>query len=434
MSLFKKRFILQLFTMKSRVKKIVLWCVIVASLIIAFIIGKQNTNTDEVLLIKQKFPEYKIETIDAIDKLYKIYGQTDTLNLKADVTIGYGGKMLVATLISLKGKVENVVLLYHTETNTYIRKLEKKSFFYQFENKLTHEPFAIDHDIEAISGATISSIAIAKAVKNSSHYLAVNNFSTQPEIVNGKFHIASYEWGIFVFFLISIVLTFWLKKRIYKTITLIASILLLGFFWNASLSISFFTRILMGEIPDLAEGLLFWIFITFVLGGIIIFRKNLYCYSICPFFAVQYFLTKLTGIKWGLYPRIKNYAQYVNGALLWIALIVALLNNNSTLSSYEPFSMIFSMQGNGVQWFIFPFLMISSMFSSQFFCKYFCPVGVITKYALKVRQGKLFKPQNSICSAKKSLSTFEKVQFGIVSILYFFSVFTILYYLIGNLI
>ena len=415
-------------------KKIALWILVIITLVGAFIYGKKNAFVDKELIIQQHLPNYTVEAINANKSIYLIRNATDTLYLKADVAIGYGGKMMVGTLLTIEGKVEKVFLLHNTETVSYINKLKKRFFFRQFDLKNAWQPFAIDHDIDAVSGATISSVAITKAVKTSSHYLSENVFDTKPEIIASPFQLANYEWGLFIFFLISIVLTFWLKKRIYKTITLIASVVLLGFVWNASLSVTFFTRILTGEIPSLSEGLLFWIFMFFVIGGIVVFKRNVYCNSICPFFGVQYFITKLTGVKWKLHPKIKQYANRLNGGLLWFALIVALLNNNATMSSYEPFSMMFSMQGDGAQWFIFPFIIIGSMFSSQFFCKYFCPIGVLSTYALKARKGKLFVPKKKSCSTIKPVTKGQNIKFGIVTGLYFFSVIAIFYYLVLNLI
>lgn len=415
-------------------KKVFLWVLIIITLTGAFICGNSNALVDQELLLQQNFPDYSITTVDANNDIYIISNTIDTFYLKTDVAVGYGGKMIVGTLLTKEGSVEKVVLLHNTETVAYVNKLKSKSFFRQFNLKKVWEPFVVDHDIQAISGATISCVAITKAAKASSHYLSINKFNIEPEIINGRFRVANYDWGVFVFFLISIVLTFWLKKRIFKTVALIASILLLGFVWNASLSVSFFSRILLGEIPNLSEGLLFWIFMFFVIGGIIVFKRNFYCYSICPFFGVQYFLSKLTGQNWDLHPKIKQYAQYVNGGLLWFALIIALLKNNATLSSYEPFSMIFSLQGDGAQWYIFPFIIIGSMFASQFFCKYFCPIGVVSKYALKTRKGSLFQVQKNTCTQNKPITKDQTIKFGIITLIYILSVLAILYYLLLNLI
>lgn len=414
-------------------KKVFLWVLILFTLIGAFIFGKSNALVSQKNLLRQNFPDYDIETVNATNDIYKISNAIDTFYLKTDVAVGYGGKMIVGTLVTNEASIEEVVLLHHTETVSYINKIKNKSFFHQFKLKKVWEPFVTDHDVEAVSGATISSVAITKAAKTSSHYLSINQFDTKPEIIKSRFRVANYDWGIFVFFLISIVLTFWLKKRIFKTITLVASILLLGFMWNASLSVSFFTRIFLGEIPSLSEGLLFWLFMVFLAGGILVLKRNFYCYSICPFYGVQYFLSKLTGQKWGLHPKVRQYSHYVNGGILWFALIIALLKNNAPLSSYEPFSMFFSLQGDGVQWFIFPLLIIGSMFVSQFFCRYFCPIGVISKYSLQARKGSLFAKGKKPVAHKRTISKAQMVQFGIVTLLYVLSVLAILYYLVLNL-
>ena len=416
-------------------KKVVLWVLIGLSFIVAFWFGTRLATSDEQVLIKNKFPEYELSKTGLNNNLYTLVGSKDTLYLKTAESIGYGGKMLVGTVSDSEGTIHSVELLYDIETVAYIRKMVKHSFFSQFNGKTVDEGLTIGHDIAAVSGATISSIAIANATKSNSHFMAKNLFGKKPAEIDTTFSIATYEFGVFAFFLLSMALTFWLKKRIYKTITYLLSIVFLGFLWNMSFSVSFFSRLLLGEIPSLTEGLLFWLFMLFFIGGIIVYKKNLYCSSICPFFGVQYFFSKLSGTKWSLHPRFKKHSMQVNGFLLWLVLIIALLKSNTTMSSYEPFSMMFSLQGNGVQWFIFPVMIIGSMFVSQFFCKYFCPIGALSFYSLKARKGDLFKEKrrSSTSRSKKMSSKTMAVQHYITSGLYVLSLFAILYYLTGVL-
>ncbi len=415
----------------TNVQSVILWSLVIVSLLSAFIIGNRLNNTNLQLLIEEKFSDYTVDYSD--NDIYQLKSKSDTLFLSTYETIGYGGSMIVATAVDANGKIKNVEILHDTETFSYIRKLQKHSFFSQYENLDVAAPLEHGYDIDNVSGASISGKAIAKAAQRAGHHLAQNTFSREPIKTERSFEIEDYEWGILLFFIVSILLTFWLKKRIFKILTYSLSIVFLGLMWNSSLSIAFFSRILLGEIPDLNNGLLFWIFIGFISIGIIVFKRNFYCYSICPFFAVQYFLSKLTGLNWRLHPQLRRYTQYVNGLLLWAVLIVSLLKNNSTISSYEPFSMIFSLQGNGVQWFIFPLILIASMFVSQFFCRFFCPIGALSYYALKARKGKLFKTTITTCSNNIGPSKLLKLQSFIVSILYFLSLFAIIYYLIVSL-
>ena len=416
---------------KKDTRKVVLWSMVVMSLVAAFLGGRKLSSSNARDLIQQSFPEHQVELADPNKQLFRLLSQEDTLILKAEESVGYGGRMLVGTVVDRQGRIREIALILDSETGSYINKMRRKAFFKQFEDKTTGEALAIGHDLDAVSGATISSKAITRAVRNGSHYMAEALFEETPMKVPQSFRIANYEWGIFAFFILSIILTYWLKKKVYRIITYALSILLLGFLWNASFSIAFISRLLMGEIPSLTEGVLYWLFILFFLGGIFIFRKNFYCYSICPFFAVQYFLTKLSGIQWSLHPKIRKYTQWVNGFLLWCVLIIALLINNTTQSSYEPFSMMFSLQGNGVQWFVFPSVLIGSIFISQFFCRYFCPVGALSHYALKARKGKLFEPNKSAsCVDMQKIGKDKKIQFLIASTLYLLSLLAILYYLI----
>lgn len=410
-----------------------LWLMIGISLVSAYWIGKVLSTSNEQELIQDKFDDYKVVYIEIKRQLYELQGAEDTLYFKTEESIGYGGRMVVGTAADKEGNITQVELISDTETFSYITKLRKKSYFYQFQKRPISSALEIGYDIDAVSGATISSKAIAKAARNSSNYLSEEIYHQTPEIIPYRFSVASYEWGIFTFFILSIGLTFWLKNRKYKLVTYLLSLLLLGFVWNTSFSVAFFSKLLLGEIPPFSEGLLFWLLIVFFIGGILFFKKNLYCFSICPFHAIQHFLSKISGVKWGVHPFLKKYTQRVNGFLLWLVLIIALVNNNATASSYEPFSMAFALQGNGVQWYIFPFVMIGSMFVSQFFCRFFCPIGALSTYALKARKGKLFAADRvKTCSHACHSGVKQQVQHLIVGVLYFLSLFAILYYLMSS--
>jgi len=63
-----------------------------------------------------------------------------------------------------------------------------------------------------------------------------------------------------------------------------------------------------------------------------------------------------------------------------------LISSNPTIAAYEPFAMLFSLEGYGVQWYILPATLVASLFISNFFCHYLCPVGATFKWIQKQRR------------------------------------------------
>jgi polyferredoxin len=68
-------------------------------------------------------------------------------------------------------------------------------------------------------------------------------------------------------------------------------------------------------------------------------------------------------------------ARSIVNFLLWLSLMVIFLSKHPALGSYEPFAMMFSLNGVGIQWFILPVALIGSFFMSTFWCRFFCPCG-----------------------------------------------------------
>lgn len=86
-------------------------------------------------------------------------------------TKGYGGSVKVMTAISMEGSVTGVSILSHTETPGLGANAEKDSFVDQYIADVPAEGFWVtkseatqDSEIEALTGATITSNAVTDAV------------------------------------------------------------------------------------------------------------------------------------------------------------------------------------------------------------------------------------------------------------------------------
>ncbi|MBW1750988.1 MAG: hypothetical protein JRJ37_09885, partial [Deltaproteobacteria bacterium] len=114
--------------------------------------------------------------------------------------------------------------------------------------------------------------------------------------------------------------------------------------------------------------------------------KNVYCYRICPFFGVEFFLSKISGMRMTPTPTFARNAKLVANSLLWAALMIIFLSRHPALGSYEPFAMMFSLEGIGIQWYILPLALIGSFFMSSFWCRFFCPAGNMLSHLVKFRR------------------------------------------------
>jgi polyferredoxin len=159
-----------------------------------------------------------------------------------------------------------------------------------------------------------------------------------------------------------------------------------GIYTNSSLSIGQLAGIFLGYIPDFQEHPLWWIMLIGALGSVLILAKNIYCGQVCPFQYVQRGLNKISGINLAVKPGVQKSSRTVVGWMTWTALMLIFLSSHPTLGSYEPFSMMFSLTGAGIQWYILPLSLIGSFFVLNFWCRLFCPVGHVLNRIVRVRR------------------------------------------------
>lgn len=310
---------------------------------------------------------------------------------------GWGGPLHVATIVDEQGVVKNILILSHRETLSFFYRLEKKDFFQQFYGKGVSEPFLPDKDIDTITQATVSSKAFAQAVRNGSHTLGRDIFDLQIKEEKTGWSFGWNEIALLVLLGTALVGMLWIKAQVLRYAVMLASFAFLGFAQNSSLSIANFGALLLGYFPSIREYPIWWILITGAILAPLVFRKNLYCFSLCPFGNLQELNSKISGINLPVGKYINKGGRYLSFALAWFALLVIFYKTNPTVGAYEPFSTLFGLDGIEVQWFVLSATIFGSFFLSRFFCRFFCPVGVVLNLLVKVRCSfdKLFKAKTS---------------------------------------
>ncbi len=89
---------------------------------------------------------------------------------------GYGGDIEIIVGINAEGKIEAVQIGAHGETPGLGAKVKEKSFVDQYHGKEAANPLsvtktsAMEHEIQAVTGATVSSSAVTNGVNLASEY------------------------------------------------------------------------------------------------------------------------------------------------------------------------------------------------------------------------------------------------------------------------
>jgi len=379
-----------------------------STLILAFIIGHIAAKPDYLTMAKTHFANFNLVPSKDYTSLPVVFvpgegsknSQSNTSaahargNAGEAVVIaagtGYGGPFVLGVRAQ-KGensaRIKEVVVLSHKETPAYLQKLINNNFFRQFINKSVTDDFLLEEDVDGISGATVSSKGFTKAIAEALHKGAQSHLGYEKTWKEVEWSPGLNEALMVALFLMVLVVVYAPRNiaKPFKIILPFASLAFVGFYVNASISLGTLAGIVMGYVPEFRQYPIWWIIVGGVLGGIILLGRNLYCGYLCPFSVIQDLLQKVSGIKLALRPGMARNARRVIYGLSWFALILIFLSRHPALGSYEPFGMMFSLQGMGIQWYILPFSLLGSFFVPQFWCRLFCPVGLYLSEAVRLQ-------------------------------------------------
>jgi Na+-translocating ferredoxin:NAD+ oxidoreductase RnfG subunit len=386
--------------MKQRVKRLLKKTISIAawsSVLLAFVFGKFFKKEDYESVLKEQL--INIEIISQTDERLTIASSdTSVSHIRYAQAQGYGGELTIAVQYDNTGIIEDVYLLVDRETPSFITKLQHYKFFRQYKEKSIVDNFIVNNDIDAVSGCTVSSIAYTEAVRTASYNAARKDFGW-----NVSYPVIPWKFGLdelLVFLLIfTAIIALYLKKKWIRYIALALSLGLIGFHLNASISISHFARLMLGFLPGFREHFIWWLLVIVSLAFPFFLKKNLYCYAICPFHAVETALIKISGFQLKLTRRAQKISKTLSLTFLWAAFMLIFLSENPTLGSYEPFALLFSLDGAGLQWYLLPTALIGALLVPDFYCRYFCPVGrtfkLIVEAGIKTRKFLGFENRNN---------------------------------------
>ncbi len=369
------------------------------SLVMAFVIGQIAAVPDYEALLRSLLADNELTRVTEAEGGQVVFrDETEGNYVVLSEAEGYGGTLVIGIRASAEGEIAEILALEDRETPAYFQKLRRARFFRQFAKKTVSADFVVGEDIDAVSGATISSQGFTAAVRNAMHVAATEHFKLEPTWKQPAVIFGAKEIGLVAIFALAFVASYakgTLAK--YGRIAMpIASLAFVGIYTNSSLSIGQLAGIVLGFVPDPREHALWWIMMAGVLGSVVLLGRNIYCGQVCPFQYVERALNKVSGINLAVRPGVQKSARIVVRTMTWAALMLIFLSVHPALGSYEPFSMMFSLSGVGVQWYILPMSLIGSFFVLNFWCRLFCPVGMVLNDGVRARRwalGRLRKPR-----------------------------------------
>lgn len=296
---------------------------------------------------------------------------------------GYAGPIKVLVGVNTAGEIIGVEIVESRETPGFFRRLPEAGFFQQFLGKDYRDDLRLARDLDAASGATISSEAVARAIREQARSLAAGPLDAQVPASPEPIRFGAPEAlliGLYVVGYMGHRLRKPNTKKWVRRATLIAGAIGLGFVYNKPLTLANIVSLLAGYWPDWHTNL-YWFLL---LGGILLVTtaqgKNPYCSWFCPFGAVQEGLGRLGGAKVFRPRRLHRRLQWLQRGLALSAIVLGLALRQPGPVSFEPFGTLFDQQGSTAQWILLVIVLLTSLVIMRPFCTYLCPLDPVVEY------------------------------------------------------
>jgi len=358
------------------------------TIVIAWFVGFFKTEADLVPRLSSVLPEAdRFELVGS--RVYTAWsGETNIGYIGIGAGNGYGGAMNVAVAVDSSSSVINLAIVEHRETYSFLSRVVKNKFLDIFIGKLYSNPITLGDDIEAVTGATYTSRAVTDAVRHASRNVAerVLRFSVPPE------PSPKIQFGIPEIILILLYVTGftgrkgWFKqKKIIRWISMLTGLAVLGFMYNSPLTLAFINKLLLGFFPNWQTHLYWYLLIGGILFVFTIDNKNPYCEWFCPFGAAQECFGLIGGAKARTPVRFRVLFRWLQRGLAWLAIILALLFRNPSISTYEVFGTLFELIGSSYQFALLGIVLIASLYIKRPWCSYLCPLRPVTDLIRLIR-------------------------------------------------
>ena len=285
---------------------------------------------------------------------------------------GYGGRIPLFVFTDINDVVRGIILGKHYESSKYFHEVINSGFLNKWDGIKQSE--AISHEVDIVSGATITSVAIISGVKS----------AMAGRKITANYNLFSVE--NLLSFLLLMLLTFvyfkpkWLLK--YRTILQVLSIVVFGFWLTRLLSLG---QILSWFSTGINWKAQLFIGIVFILSVLlpVFFGRAFYCSWVCPYGAAQELCGKVNSKKINLSARTKRILNYTRETIFFAILIILWVGFIFDVSLVEPFAAFSITKASYFTMGLAGVFLIISLFVPKAWCNYFWPTGYLLEWIRK---------------------------------------------------
>ncbi|MGM0670454.1 MAG: 4Fe-4S binding protein, partial [Gemmatimonadota bacterium] len=155
--------------------------------------------------------------------------------------------------------------------------------------------------------------------------------------------------------------------------------MVLGFWKDSPITLAKIAAVLSGFFPDPRTGLALYMLLAGFLLTSLFYGRNLYCLYACPFGAAQRVVGAIGGFRLKIPPGTARILSSARNVVTFAVLFLAFLTLQPVVAGYEPFAAIFSLQGTTLQWLLLFLILVASLFLTEPWCTFLCPMGAVEK-------------------------------------------------------
>jgi NosR/NirI family nitrous oxide reductase transcriptional regulator len=351
---------------------------VAAVLFAAWLIGSLRTKSEFEPFLHQVFPMADRFTA-APAGTYAAWAKNETKPLGyigIGTAEGYGGELEVAVGVSAEGRIVSSMVIAHRETSSFYQRVAEKGLLGGLIGKSAAEDFAVGRDVDGVTGATVTSGALADASRRAVRLVSEKVLSLPvPAEPVPRIQFGWPEIVLILFFLSGLA-SRWQKfpwEKALRFTTLIAGLVLIGFLLDKPMNLVIINKVIVGSWPTLASNLYWYILLLGFLMFALVAGMNPYCSGFCPFGAAQELLSKFGGGRPPSY-RLNLIFRWIQRALTLILVALALMYRNPSAGNYEISGALFGLIGSSFQFGLLGAVIIASLFIQRFWCRGLCPV------------------------------------------------------------
>jgi spermidine synthase len=346
------------------------------------------------------------KTYDTNDKLTGFIFSSDDFAGKVS---GFAGHINIAVFADVNGGLIDFHIIRSNETPSYLDMLSEWFSSLKGRDIFRPEPFA---NIDAVTGATVSSKAIIQSVAQSGSAFASGVLGQAGQHGTGV-SVSRLPNPEGIYLIGSLLLTGLIiyfggfRSRLF---VLVFNVIVGGVIFNAQFSTEQIATLLSLALPSASLAGTYLLVVGAPLLAILF--GNIYCGYLCPFGALQELVGLLVPARFRpvLSQEQMRKARFVKYVVLFVLIALYFLSRNHNAIAPDPLIKVFSFSRlDRVLLIIICIVLVGSVFYSRFWCRYFCPAGAFLSLFNKIALFSRLLPAKRYANCEYGLSFNDKL-------------------------